>query len=544
MKRCFEFFLVTIVLVIMISGCSKTNSEDDISDDDNISVEDEADTDVTDKDILNLGESNAKDFESEDDSNVTRDANEGIIDIFGTRKNHNEYELVRVESFNEEGYAWITVKQDDVRSYALLNDSLDVCFILQLDYDEISKISSFESGSALIEMNDGIKHIIGSDGTILFTLDKNSENANKTSQKTDEEDAAAEEKKESKVEEEKKESKDEYGGKDGAKGAAEEKEGVPEYDEKSWEEDYDDILKGSNGYYIVSRTTSGFDDYGTDYGIADAYGHLVLPLRRINGFWDAGSGVFATTTNRGEIIFYNAETDEQFEIDGLVPGFLWSISEDLFVNGKALVELGSGRMGDKAAITFADSGNTVKIDINTEYAFYDYGPISDGGFIYFSHEYENGGTVVTSIRYFDMETFESYSIFNQPRRIKYENTTTPLRSLKFFDGYTAIEMLGADGKTYFSIIDKYGDITYGPQSDINSLRNIGEGYFVLSNDEGNKIIKANGDPGLTVIPQRVFSCGYAVDRTGRNYIDRYGNIVFEKNTITYNPKKTIDNDKK
>jgi len=485
MKKCFVLLLAVIMLTTMLIGCSKTNTQIDIPQNDDASIEEPTDNIADDENIEDVSTSedeNNKDVKSEDNNTVTEKENENIPLIPESHKNPNEYELVRTESFNEYGYAWITVKQDGVKSYALLDNSLNVCFILQLDYDEISRISPFEFGSALIEMNDETKHIVGSDGSITYTLDKNV---------------------------------------------------------------YDNITQGSNGYYMVSRTTSGFDDYGTDYGIVDAYGSVVIPLQRINGFRDVGSGIFATSTNVGKMVFYNAATKQNFEIDDLVPNFLWLHSGDVFINGEALVELGSGRMSDKAAITYANNGQTYKIDINTEYAFYEYGPISDGGFIYSTHSYEyNRGDVVSSVRYFDMETYDNYSIFDQPERIKYEDTTTPLRDLKFVDGYVAIEMFGADGKTYFSIIDKYGDVTYGPQSGIKSLKNIGEGYFLLSNDEGNKIIKANGEPGLDIIPKYTFSCGYAVDRTGRNYIDRDGNIVFENDLIIYKQSETLDTETK
>lgn len=384
----------------------------------------------------------------------------------------SEHEIVSVSAFNDDGYAWITISKKGEIHYALLNEWMEICCILPFPYDEVLQINPFEldfdgNGSTLVELENNEKYIINEKGEITYTLDTNV---------------------------------------------------------------YDTISFGSKGCYLVSKTFSGYDDYGTDYGVINAYGEEKLPLMRMNSMRDVGSGVFAIGLY-GDWLFYSAKTGVFFEVDDLKPTFLMENEGDLFFDGVARVDLGTGRMLDPVALVYGDTGETVVLDINTEYAFYDYGPISDGGFIYYSYSYEgNRGNVVSSIGFYDIETGVDSPIFYDPENIIYDSIRSSSNNLKFVDGYVALMLCGADGNTYYSIVNKTGETVYGPQKDISGIKNMGEGYFEIRMSDGAvKCINVGGgelqSAHLHISP---FNKGYAVADYGENYIDVNGmDVIIE-----------------
>ena len=267
--------------------------------------------------------------------------------------------------------------------------------------------------------------------------------------------------------------------------------------------DYDEIIESyeEDGYYVVYKDLSTFDTVDFQVGIVRADGSWALeygrlPIEYISN-WDLyiahpnqqrlmpasrleywGNGVFAYYTHEElaypelssawdyrrsdfcyDYHFVSCETNTEFDINNLIK------QNYLVIDGTAYLDYGGWYGGhDRDEDVFGSEYNyiictdgvyvvTLKDGVVGEFdepgkSVQVIGPYADGGFVYYT----------TELRFFDCNTLTSTSICKDSDRLN----PLDVKWYAFHDGQLDIKVFGADGKTYYAIVDKRGNYNEEP----------------------------------------------------------------------------------
>ena len=221
------------------------------------------------------------------------------------------------------------------------------------------------------------------------------------------------------------------------------------------------ILAYGSDMFIVGKYVSGFDVNEKQIGVVNRKGEWVQPLNtdkfivegecvideittgKQNSIRYLGDGVFVATRGALEFVFYNVIDNISFQFSGA-----WSIMGDYY-NGKTLLEYNNNAAGYSRGIYSLDkNGNIVKISDSIEKYIdvYRTGEYADGLWYYEGCFYDADGQKIVDI--------SQYS-----RQIENVNYYYPV----FKNGYSVIVLQGADGGTYYTVINMQGQFMFEPR---------------------------------------------------------------------------------
>ena len=295
---------------------------------------------------------------------------------------------------------------------------------------------------------------------------------------------------------------------------------------------YDDVLISGEGYHAVYTYKENFQISGYEVNIINPNGKMIKLFSDLQSeipeLIYCGEGIFAYCTWRSaggsnHYNFFNTSTQKWFEVREIAHNNSLSY---IFVNGVALVERGSGRMLDKPILIFAD-GTVKELDI-TDYNYYKYGRIADGGFVFTSY-YDDK---VESVRFYNIETGKVTVLGNYGERVDLNR----IESLHYDNGHLLLPLIGADGKKYYTILDKSGRSLFDPVP-CESAYSINGDRIGVWYTSGTAILDGNGK----VIVENVkgptslsYNDGWSVYDNSTNYIDTRGNLMFEDGNLVTN----------
>lgn len=310
---------------------------------------------------------------------------------------------------------------------------------------------------------------------------------------------------------------------------------------------FDKIVAYGDGLFSVNKYVVDFDHSEFQVGILDKDGNWKLELTslasNVSGMNYFGDGIFGYMVSQTASLgsadwnFYNTKTESWFnakDITGLNQLVLSTYNNpnpcrNIFQNGIALVEIGNGRMGDKAALLYTD-GTLKELNINTEHAFYDYGPISDGGFVYSAYD-----DVVISVSFYDMKKHVSISIDNYADKIPISS----LSKLYYKNDHMLLKLTGSDSKNYYTILDKAGKALMKPQlyesmGELQCDRIVWRDFngFHITDQKGKEIFQKTDCNSISD-----YSENFAIINEN-NYINLKGEELFQNKIIPNFPELT------
>lgn len=291
---------------------------------------------------------------------------------------------------------------------------------------------------------------------------------------------------------------------------------------------FDGVIAHGDGFFAVYKYKETFDTRGYEVFFLNEKGEQV-------GLYDeffneipeliyCGDGVFANCTwksagNTNGYDFISVETNTpRFHVLGIYSNYDLS---NIFVNNIGLVEMGSGRMSDSAPALIYLDGTVAKLDI-TGYAYYDYGKISDDGFVFTSYDI---GDKVETCCFFDLKTWTVTSLGDYGERVNIKR----LEDLYFDNGHLLLPLVGADMKNYYTIIDKSGQSLFDPIV-CKGAYALNEDRIMVKYDDKTVIINGNGE----TIFELPLNCEIAPYRSGMAqitgeersiFIDTEGNVL-------------------
>ena len=239
---------------------------------------------------------------------------------------------------------------------------------------------------------------------------------------------------------------------------------------------------------------------------------------------NCGEGVFALKIRQNAAAevtyrFYDAESGSQYELGDI--DYNTDISY-IFHNGYAIIE--RPRMGEIPRLVSTD-GRITELDYFDYGSFYNFGPVSDGGFVCTSYYQDK----VEYIWFYDIETGSITQLGNYGERIPLSGST----SFRFDNGHLLLSLVGADGKDYYTIIDKAGKSLFEPIA-CEFARTLGEDRIKIEYADRIVICSGNGETIFELpVDRRMldYQNGMAVlygdTRVYQNYVDLNGNILFD-----------------
>ena len=386
--------------------------------------------------------------------------------VIETEGKDTDYHITYANSFSE-GYAWISVYRNidssTTRNYqAVINTDGEICYCTE----EAFSPSQFEGGASVLSFEDGTKKVVDPQGNVLFSTNCDL---------------------------------------------------------------FDDIVAYGGGYYLVYKYHESFSEAGYDIFIIDGAQKRRNSIEglqtKIPEFVYCGDGVFANKVRQngaGEVTwrFYDGASGNQYEVGGMS---YWAEVNNIFNNGYAVIE--GPRMGDLARLVSCDGAVTM-LDYWGYGKFYDFGPVSDGGFVCVSY-YDD---LIKNVWFYDINTGNITELGNYGERV-------PLRkgkTLTFKDGSMLLPLTGADGKNYYTIMDKSGSSLFDPiqcssVSFLNSRILVDYGNRSTVTDlQGNEVFE--NEQRWYISP---YCDGFAcINR--ENYIDENGSVLFEDGIIPFN----------
>lgn len=252
---------------------------------------------------------------------------------------------------------------------------------------------------------------------------------------------------------------------------------------------YDEVASG-DGYFAVYKYQESFDTKGYEVFFLNEKGEDVYAynelFNEIPELIYCGDGVFANCTWRSAgstkgYDFISLKTNTLFHVLG-INGY-YDLS-NIFVNNIGLVEMGSGRMSDSDPALIYLDGTVVKLDI-TGYAYYDYGKISDNGFVFTSYDTSKK---VKSCCFYNIATEKVTLLGDYGERVNIKR----LEDLYFDNGCMLLPLVGADRKNYYTIMDKSGQSLFDPIV-CNGAYALNEDRIMVKYDDKTVIINGNGE---------------------------------------------------
>lgn len=277
---------------------------------------------------------------------------------------------------------------------------------------------------------------------------------------------------------------------------------------------FDGVLAHGDGYFAVYKYKDGFDSAGYDIIFLNSNGE------RLNGEYDlldslpsltyCGDGIFAnciwqSVGGSGNYVFIDAKSDTYFQVDGINNG------SPSFVDGVCLVDIGF--WGMLPALIYAD-GTIKELNIgnyNPDFLC----PIADGGFVFRGYYNES-----QSILFYDIATETVTMLGNYGERV------TRWSELRFDSGHLLLPMVGADGKNYYTIVDKSGQSLFDPVT-CESAYALGEDRIRVEYKDKTVIYNGKGEIVFELpAGQSVGSYHDGVARLGNSgYVDLNGNVM-------------------
>lgn len=315
---------------------------------------------------------------------------------------------------------------------------------------------------------------------------------------------------------------------------------------------FDGVAANGDGFFGVYQYTENFDEAGYRVFFLNNKGENIFEFENlfdeVGKMTYCGEGIFAICPTKwpNEHIFVNLNTHSAFTVKGIACYDVRMANS--FSNGVCVVELGEYRTSDIPALIYAD-GTVKELDIYDIWCTIP-GKVSDGGFVFSTYD---GDDIVKKVEFYDIATDTVTQLGDYGERVDY----TRLEGLYFDDGYMLLPLRGADGKSYYTIIDKSGQNIFdpvicenayvaGPDRILVQLEDKeimcnrkGEFLFELPTQDAIQPRKAyiNRLQGLQDVFKEVYQCGvahvfFAEGESGwHSYVDLDGNILFPNETL-------------
>lgn len=220
---------------------------------------------------------------------------------------------------------------------------------------------------------------------------------------------------------------------------------------------FDAVITHDNGFFAVYTYTESYDEAGYKVFFLNNKGEITMEIDGLRAelpeLINCGEGVFAEKICQNAAAevtyrYYDARTGNQYEIDGI--GYYADMSY-IFHNGYAVIE--GPRMGDIPRLVSTDGQITELNDFDYG-SYYDFGPVSDGGFVCTSYYQDK----VEHVWFYDIATGSTTALGNYGERVQLSRA----EDLFFDNGYLLLPLVGADGKNYYTILNKHGQSLFDP----------------------------------------------------------------------------------
>ena len=301
---------------------------------------------------------------------------------------------------------------------------------------------------------------------------------------------------------------------------------------------FDAVIAHSDGYFAVYTYTESFREAGYTVFFMNHKGEVTNQIdglrTEIPELINCGEGVFAEKTRQSaagtvDYKFYDAKTGCQYAIGGI--GYHTDISY-IFHNGYAVIE--GPRMGDIPKLVSTD-GQITELKQFRYGSFYDFGPVSDGGFVCTSYYQDK----VERVWFYDISTGTLTQLGNYGERVELNRAT----GFHFDNGSMLLPLVGADGKNYYTIMDKSGRSLFDPvvcksayaEGDDRILVKF-EDKTVAYNGRGEMIFELPAGQSVDSYQDgvaRLVGSDYAILNT---YIDLYGKPLFDSEILSFKSK--------
>ena len=292
---------------------------------------------------------------------------------------------------------------------------------------------------------------------------------------------------------------------------------------------FDAVMDYSGGCFAVYKYTESFEKTGYTVFFINHEGKVTNQIDGLHTdipeLINCGEGVFAKKiwqNANAEITyrFYDANSGSQYEIDEI--GYHNDIS-NIFNNGYAVIE--GPRMGDIPRLVSTD-GQIIKLDYFGYGSFYDFGPVSDGGFVCTSYDDDK----VEHVWFYDITTGSIVPMGDYGERVNLGRA----EELFFDDGNMLLPLIGADGKNYYVILDKSGQSLSEPIQ-CQSVYALNCDRIGVQYASGNAMLNGTGEvvgENINGVTSLQFIDGWSVYSNRKNYIDIYGNLMFEDGKLS------------
>lgn len=302
---------------------------------------------------------------------------------------------------------------------------------------------------------------------------------------------------------------------------------------------FDAVIAYSDGYFAVYTYTESFREAGYTVFFMNYKGEVTNQIdglrTEIPELINCGEGVFAEKTRQSaagtvDYKFYDAKTGSQYAIGGI--GYHTDISY-IFHNGYAVIE--GPRMGDIPKLVSTD-GQITELKQFGYGSYYDFGPVSDGGFVCTSYYQDK----VEHVWFYDIATGAMTQLGNYGERVKLSRAT----EFRFDNGSMLLPLVGADGKNYYTIADKSGQSLFDPvvcksayaEGNDRILVKF-EDKTVAYNGQGEMIFELPAGQSVDSYQDgvaRLVGSDYAISNT---YIDLYGKPLFDSDILLFKAQK-------
>lgn len=294
---------------------------------------------------------------------------------------------------------------------------------------------------------------------------------------------------------------------------------------------YDGIIMNSEGCHAVYTYTENFNTAGYKVFFINEKGKVTSEIKNLSDeipeLINCGGGVFAQKISQNAAAevtyrFYDAQSGNQYELGEI--GYHTDISY-IFHNGYAVIE--GPRMGDIPRLV-STSGKITELNSFGYGFFYNFGPVSDGGVVCTSYYQDE----VEAVYFYNIETGKVTQLGNYGERVDLNRS----EGLHYDCGHLLLPLIGADGKKYYTILDKSGRSLFDPVP-CESAYSINGDRIGVWYTSGTAILDGNGK----VIVENVkgptslsYNDGWSVYDNSTNYIDTQGNLMFENGKLVTN----------
>ena len=302
---------------------------------------------------------------------------------------------------------------------------------------------------------------------------------------------------------------------------------------------FDAVIAHSRGYFAVYTYTESFREAGYTVFFMNPKGEVTNQIdglrTEIPELINCGEGVFAEKIRQNADAavtyrFYDAKTGNEYEVGGISSHKSMSY---IFHNGYAVIE--GKRMGDIPKLVSTD-GQIIELKQFGYGSFYNFGPVSDGGFVCTSYYQDK----VEWVKFYDISTGTLTQLGNYGERVALNRAT----GFRFDNGSMLLPLNGADGKTYYTIVDKSGQSLFEPvvckYADSEGSDRILVKYddkTVAYNGRGEVIFELPAGQSVDSYQDgvaRLVGSDYAISNT---YIDLYGKPIFDSDILLFKSKK-------